>query len=268
MSATDKNDVLLAESLIKAMAMESEMEKEETSVDVLELLYRLLAKWKIIVCVALLLAALAGVLTTIFVMPMYSATSTIYIVNRADSVINMTDLQIGTAVARDYVKIFNVWEIHDQVIKNLDLPYTCGEMQSMVSVYNEDGTRMLDISFHCESPEEAALVANEYARVASDYIASALVTARPSVVSVARVPERPYNKSVTVKNTTIGFVVGAAVVMAFVGVQYFMDDKYKTEEDIAKFAGLVTLATVPLNEVEQTQKAKGTRKDKGARREK
>ena len=57
------------------------------TIDLLELMYRLLSKWKLIVSSALLFALAAGVYTVFFVTPMYQATSTIYVLSRSDSAI-------------------------------------------------------------------------------------------------------------------------------------------------------------------------------------
>ena len=70
------------------------------TIDLLELMYRLLSKWKLIVSSALLFALAAGVYTVFFVTPMYQATSTIYVLSRSDSAINMADLQIGSELTQ------------------------------------------------------------------------------------------------------------------------------------------------------------------------
>lgn len=220
----------------------------ETEIDLLELTYRLLAKWKLIVCVALACAIVAGVCTFLFVTPMYSATSTIYVLNRSDSAVNLSDLQIGIALTKDYIKVFSMWEIHEEVITNLDLPYTYKEMEAMLTVDNDSDTRMLDISIKSPSAEEAALIANEYAKVASEFIADTMATDKPNVMSVALVPANPVSPNKT-RNIMIGFLLGLVLSCGFVTVVYLLDDKYKTAEDIRKYTGLVTLAVVPVENI-------------------
>ncbi len=218
---------------------------DEATIDLIELAYRLLASWKLILCLALLFALAAGVYTSCFVTPMYQATSTIYVVSRSDSAIDMSDLQIGTALTSDYIKIFKMWEVHAEVISNLNLPYSYGQMRGMLSVTNESGTRMLDITFTSPSAEEAANVANEYAMVARDYIAETMSTDKPNIMSVALVPANPVSPNKT-KNIMLGFVLGGILAAGIITLQMLLDDKYKTADDIRKYAGLVTLATIPV----------------------
>lgn len=223
------------------------------TIDLIELMYRLLGRWKLIVCSALLFAVTAGVYTTFFVTPMYQATSTIYVLSRSDSAINMADLQIGTALTSDYIKVFKMWEVHEEVISNLGLPYSYSQMRSMLSVVNESDTRMLDITFTSPSADEAASVANEYAKVASQYIADTMSTDKPNMMSAALVPSNPVSPNKT-KNTMLGFMLGAVLACGIVTVQMIMDDKYKTAEDIRKYTGLATLAIVPIEDVNAERK--------------
>ena len=222
---------------------------DSDTIDLLGLMYRLLSNWMLIVCMALVFAIAAGVYTFYFVTPLYQATSTIYVLSRRDSAINMSDLQIGTALTSDYIKIFKMWEVHEQVISNLDLPYSYTQMRSMLSVVNESDTRMLDISITSPSAEEAAAIANEYAKVASQYIADTMSTDKPNIMSVALVPSNPVSPNKT-RNVMLGFLLGGVLAAGIVTLRFLMDDKYKTAEDIRMYTGLITLAVVPTEEAD------------------
>ena len=219
--------------------------EENDTIDLAELMYRLISGWKLIVCLALVFALAVGVYTVYFVTPMYEATATIYVLNRSDSAINMSDLQIGTALTSDYIKVFKMWEVHEEVISNLGLPYSYSQMKGSLTVTNETNTRMLDITFKSASAEEAAAVANEYAKVASQYIADTMATDKPNIMSVALVPANPVSPNKT-KNVMMGFLAGLVLACGIITVQMLLDDKYKTAEDIRRYTGLPTLAMVPV----------------------
>lgn len=214
-------------------------------IDLVEMAYRMLANWKLILCLALIFALIAGVYTIGFVTPMYQATSTIYVLSRSDSAINLSDLQLGNALTQDYIKVFQMWEVHEEVISNLNLPYSYGHMRGMLSIKNDANTRMLDITVTSASPEEAAAVANEYAKVVSEYIADTMATDKPNIMSVALVPANPVSPNKT-RNAMMGFILGGIIACAYVAVTFLMDDKFRTAEDIRKYTGLNTLAVVPI----------------------
>ncbi len=235
---------------------EPQVTNSVNTIDLVELMYRLLTSWKLLLCCALAFAVIAGVYTVFFVTPMYRAKSTIYVLSRRDSAVNMSDLQIGSALTSDYVKVFEMWEVHEEVISNLNLPYSYTEIRKMLSVKNDTGTRMLDITFTSPSAEEAAVVANEYAKVVSQYIADTMSTDKPSIMSVALVPSNPVSPNKT-KNILIGFVLGMVLAGYIVTVQMILDDKYKTAEDIRRYTGLATLAIIPVDIEPMEEKAAG-----------
>lgn len=219
--------------------------EDEAIIDLEELFYRLIEKWKLIVCSALLLSIIFGVITVFFITPKYEASSSIYVVSRSDSVINMSDLNIGSALTQDYIQAFEMWEVHEEVIDNLDLPYNDVEISDMLNVTNRSGTRILTITITSEDPEEAAAVANEYAKVFSKFISNIMSIDEPNVMSTARVPLLPASPNKAL-NIVLGFVLGAFAAMAYVLIAMLLDDKIKTPEDIRRFCGVVTLASVPL----------------------
>lgn len=167
----------------------------------------------------------------------------------------MADLQIGTALTSDYIKVFKMWEVHEEVISNLNLPYSYTQMCDGLSVVNDADTRMLDITFKSPSPEEAAAVANEYAKVASQYIADTMSTDKPNIMSVALVPSNPVSPNKT-KNVMLGFLLGAVLACGYITIQMIMDDKYKTAEDIRRYTGMATLAIVPIEETNSKKNRK------------
>lgn len=230
-----------------APAAQRAAEQDEDTIDLLELALGLLEHWKLIAVTAVTGAVLMALYTFFLVTPMYKATATIYVVSRNDSVLNFSDLQAGSELTSDYIKVFEMWEVHEKVISNLDLDYTYTNMASMLSVTNTSDTRMLDITVTNPDPEEAAAIANEYADVGAKYISEKMKTDEPTLMSSARVPENPFSPN-KAKNILLGFVVGFVLACGVVVVRILLDDTYKTAEDIRKYAGLVVLASVPMAE--------------------
>ena len=241
-----------------ALAVKPQNEQnEEMTIDLVELMYRLLAGWKLILCLALCVAVAAAVYTFYFVTPLYRATSVIYVVS-PDSLINASVLQLANALTSDYIKVFDLWEVHEEVISNLNLDYNYSTVRKMLSVTNTTGTRMLDISVTSPSPTEARDLANEYAKVGRTFIAETMSTDMPNIMSVAREPVNPISPSKT-RNIAIGFVLGALLGAAIITFKTVMDDKIKTAEDIRQYTGLVTLAVVPSEELENEETQKNNR---------
>ena len=227
-------------------------------IDLKDLFYRLAAGWKLILCLAVVCAVIAGVYTVYFVTPLYQATAILYVLS-PESILNVSTLQLGTALTSDYIKVFDMWEVHEAVISHLNLDTTYDRMRENLAVTNSAGTRMLDISFTSPSPAEAAAIANEYAKVASEYIRETMSTDKPNIMSQALEPTNPVSPSRT-RNILIGFALGAVLAAGGMTIQFLTDDKIKTSEDIRSCTGLVTLAVVPVDESEAPVPEKGNKR--------
>ena len=145
---------------------------------------------------------------------------------------NFSDLQVGSELTSDYIKVFEMWEVHEKVISNLDLNYTYTDMASMLSVTNTSDTRMLDITVTNPDPEEAA--------------------------------ENPFSPN-KAKNILLGFVVGFVLACAVVVLRTMLDDTYKSADDIRKYTGMVVLASIPLADAGEQPKEKSEFKRRSKR---
>ena len=95
-------------------ALAVQPEQGEDTIDLLELFMGLLAHWTLIAATAVVGAVLMALYTFFLVTPMYKATATIYVVSRNDSVLNFSDLQVGSELTSDYIKVFEMWEVHER----------------------------------------------------------------------------------------------------------------------------------------------------------
>ena len=239
-------------------------ENTEFEIDIVELLLRLADSWKVIVAGAVIGTMLMAIYSFIFATPMYEATSKLYVVSSSDSAINLSDLQIGDKLAADYTEVFNTWEVHEIVRQNLGLDYTREEMEEMVSIKNPSDTRVLYITVTHEDPVLAADMSNEYANVAKQYISMTMLTDEPSDFSKALVPDEPISPRKAL-NVAIGFTLGVFAACAVIVVQFLLDDKIKTADDIRKFTGLPTLAVIPDNEEAGRDQAERTGRNNSGR---
>ena len=236
-------------------------EDGEDEIDLVELMYRLLEKWKIIVLACILGALIAGVYTIFFVTPTYTATSKLYVVNAKDSAINLSDLQIGNYLASDYTEVFSNWHVHEMVLQRLGLDYTYTELSSMVSVSNPKDTRILYITVTSTDPQEAKDMADTYAQVAREFIAAKMDTKQPNIFEEALLPSRPASPNKT-KNVLIGFVLGFVLCCGVIVVQFLTDDRLRSADDIEKYVQLPTLGVMPKQTKTAAQSRRATSKER------
>ena len=224
-----------------------EKQPEEMEIDLVALFYRLLEKIHWILLTALVGAAIAGVLVYRVITPVYQATSKIYIVG-SDTTISLSDLQIGSNLAADYQEVFKNWHVHELVDKRLNLDYSYSKLSSMISVSNPSGTHVLYVSAKSPDPQEAKMVADAYAQVAREFIATKMDMREPNIFEEAMLPSRPVSPQ-KMRDIVIGFLLGALIAAAIVTIKFLSDDRILSGEDIAKAGHLTTLGMIPLQEL-------------------
>ena len=224
---------------------------EDVEIDLTALLYRLLEKAHWILLTALIGAVLAGILVYRIITPVYQATSKIYIVG-SDTTISLSDLQIGSNLAADYQEVFKNWHVHELVDKRLNLDYNYSKLSSMISVSNPANTHVLYVSAKSPDPQEAKMIADAYAQVAREFIATKMDMREPNIFEEAMLPVRPVSPK-KVRDIVIGFLLGALIAAAIVTVKFLSDDRILSGEDITKAGNLTTLGMIPLQELGETE---------------
>lgn len=107
--------------------LESVQVKETTNeleIDLIELLYFFRSKIVLLILTMLAGGLLAGVFTYYFITPKYTATAKMYMVSASsDSIIDITDLNLGTSLSSGYEEMIKIRPIFEDVIEENKLPY-------------------------------------------------------------------------------------------------------------------------------------------------
>ncbi len=216
----------------------------DEGIDLMEMGLVLLHHWWLLVIGLLVGGVIAGAYTALAITPMYRASSTIYIFNKTTSITSLSDIQLGSQLTVDFQIIAKTREVLEAVIDDCDLKMSAGALSGSVSVTNPADSHMLTITATNADPELAARIANSLADILRQQVADVMNTDKPSTVERAVVPTRPSSPSLT-GNMEKGALVGLVLVVAFLVIRFLLDDTISTEEDVRKYLGLNTLATIP-----------------------
>lgn len=233
----------------KVLDQQQAME-EDSELDLMGLFYHLLEKMKYIIAVALLGAIVMAVYSFVLATPVFEATCKLYVLNPQDSAVNLSDLQIGSYLTSDYQQVFNAWEVHEMVLQKLDKDYSYEHLNKMLTVENPSNTRMLNITVASSDPAEAALMANTYAEVARSYISDTMHTEEPSIMSSALEPIKAVKPDKKL-NILLGFLVGAVLMALVATLQFLLDDRIRSADDVRRCANIPTLAVIPYSEEDE-----------------
>ena len=223
----------------------------EDEIDLVELFYLLWGHaWQIILCL-ILGAGLALGYTKLLVTPLYQATSSIYIVSASNnSVVNLTDLQIGAQLTADYQELILSRPLLEDVIENLELtngegePMSTAALSRMITITNTEDTRILKVTVTSPDPQESADIANELIDQACIYLPQIMETEEPNLVEEAIPPTQKSSPS-TARNVVLGGLLGACLACGVLVLRYLMNDTFVTPDDVVKYLGVQPLAVIP-----------------------
>ena len=221
--------------------------QEENEIDLLELVYVVRHKWKMIV-LALLLTGACGCLISVFLItPQYESTSVLYVLSKSTSITSLADIQMGSSLTNDYVEVVTSRPIIEQVIQNLGLTdETYGSLKDKVSIDNPANTRLLKITVRDPQADVAKAIADELANVSKSFISIKMDQAAPTVTQYGYADGEPVTPN-TVKNTVLGALIGAVLAIGVVIVSYLLNDTIMTTDDIEKKLGMTVLASIPMD---------------------
>ena len=218
---------------------------EEMEIDLLELLYYYQKRIGWIIIGFLTGALIAGLITHYVITPKYTATSKMYMVSSSSqSVVDLTDLNIGQSLSKDYVELLKTRPIIESVIEEQGLDYDYAQLLSMLSMSTLSDTRIIAIRATSKDPEEAMNIANALADKGVKELPKLMETPQPHIAEYAIIPINPSSPSLT-KNIMIGALIGMIIMLGLFTIQFMLDDTFKTADDIEREFGVIPLTVIP-----------------------
>ena len=223
---------------------------EEMEIDLLELFGHFMDKIWWIILGFLAGALIAGLITHFVITPKYTATAKMYMVSSSSqSVVDLTDLNIGQSISGDYVELLKTRPIVEGVIQEQDLDYSYNQLVNMLSLSVVNNTRIIKIDATSTDPKEAMNIANAIAEKGVSELPKLMETPAPHIAEYAIVPVNKSSPSLT-KNTMIGALLGLLIMLGLFTIQFLMDDTFKTAEEIEREFGVMPLTVIPEGKIE------------------
>src|SRR3990170_807326 len=178
--------------------------------------------------------------------PTYRASSTL-LVNQTQTpgTIAYNDILTSERLTKTYRELIHQRPVLEDVVSDLDLPYTATELAGMIDVDVISDTQLIRVSAESSDPELARKIADSTAGV---FIVqnSENQFSRPGSVSVvesATAPASPVSPRILL-NTVLGVIAGLVVAAGIALLLEYLDDTVKSADDLTAAAGLVTLGAV------------------------
>ena len=222
-------------------------EQNMMEIDVFQLLKILWKRKVLIALVAIVTGVVAFAYSSFIVKPEYTSTTRIYVVNRNQgdkSGLTNQDLQAGSYLVKDYREIILSQDVLEKAATDLQLELPPKGLASKIKVTVPADTRIVSISVTDRAPEEASRIANSLREVAAQKIISVTRVSDVTTLEEARPATSPSSPNIR-RNTMIGLLAGAVVMIVTVLLIELLDTRVKRPEDVEDVMQIALLGVVP-----------------------
>lgn len=222
------------------------LQNDEVEIDLREILFLLLDKMLLILLVSVIMAGVAFLGTKFFITPKYQSETRIYVRNQnEEATANANDYVTSNYITKDYEQLILSQPVLDKVIADLSLQMTSAQLKNLVTIENISDTRIIKIIVTDTDSYRARKIANALREASTVKIKEIMGIEEVKVVQEANLNDSPISPNV-LKNMIIGFVIGMIVTIAIIVIRHLTDDTIKSQDDIEKYLGISTLATIPV----------------------
>ena len=218
-----------------------------------------------ILILALLGAIAALAITTFLIKPTYRSYFTAFINNKTSTQgsetsnsIQSGDVSAAMNLTYTYAAILSSRPIVEGALEESGLSekYTYDEVTKHISTDIETNTQLVNLYVELHSAEDAYTLAESITQIAPGYMEDIVEGSSMKIVTHPVLATVQYSPSPT-KNTVIGFVLGAFVMIVIVGISFVKDTRVKSEQDFEDRFGVPVIGLIPNVEAADQQKDTG-----------
>jgi capsular polysaccharide biosynthesis protein len=223
--------------------------------EIKRLFYSAIRKWWLILLLAVLGGSVGYYVYVFSTIPMYTANTTLYALNRdkvlAGQAPTTQDIAMSQQVILQYSGIFYSKTVAAVAAKELE-PYryhiSDEALTSMSRIYSQKDVNLLTVSATSIDPEIAATVANAMGSAFASQMREFLQTDFIGVLDEARVPLRPV-ASGGAKKVLMMIVAGIVAACGIIYVLEYFDTTIRSAEEIEEHLKMRIIGIIPDHDV-------------------
>ena len=226
--------------------MEEIKNTNEKTVDIMQLVRAVWAKWYIVVVAGILAAAICFVYSSFFITPLYKANSTM-LVDLRNSVhddlsfekVNVAEKYVSTLA---YVMKTNT--VLEPVIEELNLNETVSSLASKITVSTMSETLLIKVSIQHPNPKKAVEIIKAIGKTAPEIINQRITAGYITEIEAPSVSSSPVSPDIT-KNTLVGGAAGVFLAAAVIIALAVLNNRVMSVADLQNAVDLPLLGVIP-----------------------
>ena len=223
-------------------------QEEEKAIDLLPLLKVLFSKsWQMIL-LGLIVGAIFFGATKLLIKPVYRCKFTAYVNNQqsqADkSILTSSDLTAAQQLTKTYSQIIQSNTVLSKSLKSIHSDISLDDFKGMVFTEIKDETELISVYVTNRDPDTAYKLAVAVARTAPECMKDIVDGSSMKIVDEPEHVTKPYGPNY-LKYALLGFLIGMLIIAIKTIIEYFSDDRVKSEQQISDYFEVPILGVIP-----------------------
>ncbi|MBI5976507.1 Wzz/FepE/Etk N-terminal domain-containing protein [Clostridium perfringens] len=224
---------------------------EENTISLQEIVYALKKRWKLIALITIAATLVSAILSFFVIKPQYEATTKLFIgkqeTSKDNASYNNNDVMMYQKLMKTYAEIVKTSDLVTKSVKSANLDYNQKEIKGILenlTVTPSADTQILDVKYRGENPKEVLNVTNA---ITDEFISEStklIPNGNIQVIQAPQLPEHPVSPNKKL-NILIAFVLGLMVGVGVVLLLEYLDNTFKSREELEKTLELPIIGTIP-----------------------
>ena len=223
---------------------EEERYYEEEGIDLLDLIFMVIRRWKLIVLL-MIPVVIIGFFVASKKPSIYRADTTLIVSSGMQSIgLKSSDIALNQRLVVTYSEIAKSRDILTKVISKYDLAESPASLGGRIAVIPIKDTELIKLTYSCNDPKLAEAVTNELAEEFIKKVGQVMRVRNVNIVERAVQPTHPLPKKrmITVlASVVIGIMIGMGVAL----IIEFLHKKVRKSSDMEKILGVQMLGMIP-----------------------
>ena len=219
---------------------------EEQVISIEEIFEALKKRWKMIALITIVATVISGVFSFFIIDPVYEASTKLFVGKEENSeeVYNSNDIAMYQKLLKTYSETIKTRDLLTSAIKDSRYDLEVGAVSSALTVVPVADTQILQIKYQSKDPKEAEIllkaISNNFIKTAKELVPNGNVR----TIEAVEMPEKPVSPNKKM-NIAIAFLLGLMVSVGLVFLLEYLDNTYKTKEQLEKELELPVLGVIP-----------------------
>lgn len=223
---------------------------EENTISLQEIAYALKKRWKLIALITIAATLVSAILSFFVIKPQYESSTKLFIgkqETQENSAYNNSDVMMYQQLMKTYAELVKTSDLVTKAVKSANLDYNQNEIKEILNNLTANpsaDTQILDLSFKGGNPKEVLKVTeaitDEFILESKELIPNGNV----QVIQKPQLPEKPVSPNKKL-NILIAFVLGIMVGVGIVLLLEYLDNTFKSREELEKTLDLPIIGAIP-----------------------